>query len=338
MRDMKQDKIDFVLIWVDGSDPKWIEEKSRYSGNSYTDSRIQRYRDWDNLMYWFRGVENFAPWVNKIHFVTWGHFPKWLNLKHPKLNVVRHSDYIPEKYLPTFSANPIELNLHRIPGLSENFVFFNDDMFIIAPAKQEVFFKNNLPCDSAVLNAHCPPPPPHEVQHIAFNDVSLINKYFDIKKVIKENPSQWFNLKYGTKLLRTLALLPCPRFPGMWQHHLPSSFNKATFGELWKLEYDELDETCTHRFRHILDYNQWLFREWQIAKGKFYPRRANVGKSFVLEGVDDVRDVCEYIVKQKGKMICINDGEMTASEFEINKNLIRKAFGRILPVKSQFEL
>lgn len=93
------------------------------------------------LQYWFRGVEKFAPWVNRIYFVTWGHIPSWLNLSHPKLKVVRHEEFIPTDYLPTFSSHPIELNLHRIKGLSERFVYFNDDTFLIRPVLQEDFFQ-----------------------------------------------------------------------------------------------------------------------------------------------------------------------------------------------------
>lgn len=330
------DNIDFVIIWVDGNDPAWIAEKKKYKPGGHTDNRVQRFRDWDNLMYWFRGVEKFAPWVNKIHFVTWGHLPEWLNTEHPKLNIVKHSDYIPEKYLPTFNSNPIELNLHRIKGLAENFVFFNDDMFIISPVKQELFFKNDYPCDSAVLNVHC-----YSMESVCLHpqvDIGLVNKHFKMKDVIKSNPFQWFNPKYGKELLRTIALLPCPRFPGMWQHHLPASYKKSTFEDLWELEYNELDETCTHKFRYILAYNQWLFKEWQIAKGEFYPRKTNIGKSFQLGDFHSSSDVCQYITRQKGKMICINDGNMTDSEFESNKKAVNDAFDKILPEKSGFEL
>ena len=121
---MKEDIVDFVIIWVDGNDEQWQKEKAKDSPDKNTDYRNIRYRDWDNLQYWFRGVEKFTPWVNKVHFVTCGHLPKWLNTNNPKLNIVKHSDFIPEKYLPTFSANPIELNIHRIKDLSEKFVFF----------------------------------------------------------------------------------------------------------------------------------------------------------------------------------------------------------------------
>ena len=115
------DKIDFVIPWVDGSDREWQKEKQRYSGNLAQDDRDIRFRDWGMLKYWFRGVEKYAPWVNNIYFVTCGHLPSWLNTSHPKLKIIRHSDYMPADYLPTFSSHPIELNMHRIKDLSEYF-------------------------------------------------------------------------------------------------------------------------------------------------------------------------------------------------------------------------
>ena len=123
-------KIDFVLPWVDGNDPKWLKEKNKYI--TYKgDSNINRYRDFDNLKYLFRGIEKYASWVNKIFFVTWGHIPKWLNTNNEKIRIVKHDEFIPKEYLPTFNSNVIELNLHRIQDLSEHFVLFNDDVFIL---------------------------------------------------------------------------------------------------------------------------------------------------------------------------------------------------------------
>lgn len=54
------DKIDFVIPWVDGSDPNWISEFNKYSPESKksgSDSRAERYQDYGLLRYWFRGVE-----------------------------------------------------------------------------------------------------------------------------------------------------------------------------------------------------------------------------------------------------------------------------------------
>ena len=100
-------EIDFVLIWVDGNDMEWQKTKAQYRGDEQFNQNNVRYRDWDILHYWFRGVEKFAPWVRKVHFVTCGHVPQWLQLEHPKLNFVKHEEYIAGEYLPTFSANPI---------------------------------------------------------------------------------------------------------------------------------------------------------------------------------------------------------------------------------------
>ena len=136
MEFVMQDKaIDIVLAWVDGSDPVWREEKRKRmeeQGISVNvDDREDRYRDWDLMRYWFRGIEKFAPWIRKIHFVTWGHLPEWMDVANPKLHIVNHKDYIPEKYLPTFNSNVIEMNFYRIEGISEDFIYFNDDMFLL---------------------------------------------------------------------------------------------------------------------------------------------------------------------------------------------------------------
>jgi hypothetical protein len=133
--------IDFIIPWVDSSDPGWRKEFNEYKRIKEHDADKSNFRNWDNFHYWFRGVEKFAPWVNKIHFVTWGHLPKWLNPEHPKLNIINHEDYIPSEYLPTFSPQTIELNFHRIKKLSNEYVYFNDDTFLIDHVKKDDFFK-----------------------------------------------------------------------------------------------------------------------------------------------------------------------------------------------------
>lgn len=331
-------EIDFVIIWVDGSDPEWLAEKAKYAPPADTDNRPERYRDWGLLPYWFRGVEKFAPWVRKIHFVTWGHIPKWLNTAHPKLNIVRHEDYIPEKYLPTFSSHTIELNLHRIEGLSENFVYFNDDMFLTAPVSQETFFKNGLPCDSAVLNVHCYSPD-LPIQMIAINDTGVINRHFKIKETIKAAPMKWLDPLYGKMLIRTIPLMFCPRFPGFYQHHLPSSLKRSTLETVWSAEPDILDRTCTNKFRSMYDVNQWVFREWQLANNGFCPRSLKTGKCFFpdRDGMGEFERAAALIAKGKKKLVCINDCPLTEEEFMTCSQILRDGFERSLPEKSEFE-
>ena len=122
--------IDVVVPWVDGSDSKWIREKNKYSPDRIDDSNsANRFRDWGLMKYWFRGIEKYIPWFHKLYFVTWGHIPDFLNIDYPRLQIVRHEEYIPHEWLPTFSSHTIELNVHRISGLAEHFIYFNDDTY-----------------------------------------------------------------------------------------------------------------------------------------------------------------------------------------------------------------
>ena len=339
---MKEDNkdIDFVIMWVDGNDSEWQNEKKKYDVNTNADGSLYRYRDWDLLQFWFRGVQKFAPWVRKIHFVTWGHIPKWLDINNPKLNIVKHTDFIPKEYLPTFSSHTIENNLYRINDLSENFVYFNDDFYLIKNVKKSDFFKDSIPKDNAILNVHCPKKSLNS-QYFCINDVNIINEYFDIHKSIKQNFFKWFNLKNGLLQFRTLVLYPSPRFPGFWQSHIAQSYNKSTFKEIWDKEFEILDNTCKHKFRETTDVNQWLFKEWQIASGNFYPRRIKFGKSFYIDrdGIETLRyKIINTIRKQKVNIVAINDGPMSQEEYKLLIAQLKQAFSSILPEKSSFEI
>ena len=67
-----------------------------------------------------------------------GKKPDWLNLDHPKLKLVTHKEFMPNEYLPTYNSAAIELNLHRIEGLSENYLYFNDDMYLIRNSQPQI--------------------------------------------------------------------------------------------------------------------------------------------------------------------------------------------------------
>ena len=327
--------IDFVIIWVDGNDPKWREEKVKYDSTTVTSANSEvRYRDWDNLQYWFRGVEQFAPWVNKIHFVTWGHVPSWLDTTNPKLNIVNHKDYIPAEYLPTFSSHTIELNLHRIKGLAEQFVYFNDDTFITAPVKPEDFFKNGKPCDTVAQD--CIFFGKDSAGFYNGADVTVVNTHFNKRECIKKNWKIWFNPKNSFRnLVRTSLLIPWPWFPGFYYQHVATSFLKSSFEEVWDKAYDTLNETCTHRFRKNTDVNQWVVKFWQMAKGEVTVRKDNFAYCYHVKETNFKRLLRDIPSKNK-KMLCINDTSKTI-DFDDKVIKVKEAFELLLPDKSSFE-
>lgn len=326
-------KIDIVIPWVDGSDEKWIAEKEKYSLSYDGDKRKNRFRDWDNLQYCFRGIEKFMPWVRKVHFITWGHIPTWLNTECPKLNIVKHQDYIPEEYLPVFSSHPIEMNMHRIEDLSEQFIYLNDDMFIISMMKEEDFFKEGLPCDMALQNVH--QFKKGGIDHIIASNLEVINDKFNKRECVKNNRSKLYSFKYGKGMLKNLYLLPFGRFTGFENQHLPVPYLKRMFKQVWE-EYPEvLKNTSKNKFRSATDVNQWVVRYWQFASGEFVPAK-NINGRFFAIGQDDA--IIEDVIKnQKCKMICLSDDDVNV-DFDKEKEFIKQCFETILPEKSAFEL
>lgn len=326
--------IDLIIPWVDGSDPEWMAEKNSVVFGNDGDQRVNRYRDWDNLQYLFRGVEKFLPWIRKIHFVTWGHLPKWLNTENPKLNIVKHTDYIPSEYLPTFSANPIEMNIHRIKDLSEHFIYANDDMFFLQPLDEEFFFKDGLPCDAAIQNVlqFCRI---DGISHIVANDLNCININFKKRDVILSNKNKWFNAKYAKKNLMNLYMFPFGNFTGFEDIHMPYAYLKSTFEKVWEKCPDILDSTCKHKVRSDSDVNQWLCRYWQFANGNFIPTSPNRGKLYAIG--DDDNMISEAICNQTMPMICLSDDRVDV-DFEKEKEFIKACFDKILPEKSSFEI
>lgn len=330
---MKTD-IDIVVLWVDGNDPSWQKRFNTYAPvNKQIDIDLseERFRDWDCLKYWFRGVEQFAPWVRTVHLVTDDQVPDWLNKECPKLHLVSHKEYMLAENLPTFNACAIEDNLHRIEGLSEHFIFFNDDMYLIASVESERFFRNGLPTDMAVGNII---QSDGMMGHITLNNLDAVNHHFRKRDVLRRW-RQWFNPTYGAYMLRTIALLPWPRFTGFFDHHLPQGYRKQTMVEVWEAEPELLRETSSHRFRHTGDVNQWLLRYWHLCKGEFAPLNV-MRDSAVCQMTDDNFEEALQLIQTQGKRIVVlNDGKL--SNFSEKKQRMQKAFETILPRKSMFE-
>ena len=274
--------IDFIIPWVDGNDPVWLATKNKYEGKDSNSSLAVdansdcRYRDNGLLRYWFRGVEAFAPWVNKVFFITNGQKPSWLNLNHPQLRWVKHSDFIPQQYLPTFNANTIEMNFHRIDSLSERFVYFNDDMFLLRPVKPEIFFKDGFPVIESDLR-YTNKVGYNNWSRLIFNDYCLVNKSFNIAESIWKNKWKWFSIRaLGYKRARKnlICYLANKTLPvGLYGHYaLPHL--KSTLQEVWDRYPDVMDNVSSFRFRSDEQVNQWLLCAWNQAAGRFSPTQS----------------------------------------------------------------
>ena len=341
------EQIDFVIPWLDGNDPKWREQmmasraECLKTANTFglgDANDACRYREMGLLRYWFRGVEKFAPWVNKIYFVTCGQKPEWLDENHPKLVLVDHKDYIPSDYLPTFNSIPIELNLHRIHSLSEHFVLFNDDVFLIKNVAPDYFFKNGdpvLPCNLKTYLYYRF----DGWSRTCFNNYCVVNQNFNIKKTIWENRRKWFNIrKLGLKrALLNIAYYGLNKTTADKDfEHLATPHLKSTLQNVWNTCTNVLEYNSQSRFRTSNDINHWLLCAWNMAQGHFYPVKPGSRGENINVSRNQIGLICDTIKRQRMSQVCLNDTwENDDPDYCFMQ--IRLAFDSILPEASSFE-
>ncbi len=221
--------IDIVYTWVDGSDALWCKERDKHlfaaTGLINQDaSSKNKYRNRNELKYSMRSILAYAPWFHHIYIVTNGQVPKWLK-KHPKVTIVTHEQIFKDKnYLPTFSSIAIEANLHRIPGLAEKYIYFNDDVFLAAPTVPEDFFMSD------------------GKPKVIFKKKRYTPRGIPVKGELASH-SAWKN----TNLLLDMLYCPSERYPVA---HVPFAFTKSLVSEVENKFPGITEVNSSFRFRH----------------------------------------------------------------------------------------
>lgn len=144
--------IDAVILWVDGSDPEHAAKRRKYATGTAVEANddiagATRFADNGEIRWCVRSIERFAPWVRKIFIVTDGQDPQ-VRTDHLPVEIVDHQVVFRgyEQYLPTFNSLSLETMLWRIPGLSDRYIYFNDDFSLLRPVSPADFFdEENLP-------------------------------------------------------------------------------------------------------------------------------------------------------------------------------------------------
>lgn len=337
-----QPQIDFVVTWLDPLDAEWQKSLAAYRPQTKGDASEARFRDMNIFRYWFRAVELYAPWVRKVFLITNGKFPDWINREHPKLVLVRHEDYMPKELLPTFNSCAIELHMHKIKGLSEHFVYFNDDIILNAPVVPDYFFKDGLPCDNnkeTYLNV------PIYTEKDRFGiylsmmaNIGIINRHFRRWDTVRQSPKRWFGLHLGAKgLIMSLLLARQRFFIGFSNYHLEQAYLKSVFDEIWEKEPDFMQESCS-RFREEVTANPYIFRYWQLVTNRFHPMKKN-GHFFFLTERATIDHIEQVIAGSRCNSICLNDTALCSDDdYEYIKDRLQQIFQNKYPRPSTFEL
>jgi hypothetical protein len=242
--------IDAVIIWVNGSDPKLAEKRNHYLAlekktGAHPGALSSRFASSDEIRYCVLSILTFAPFIRNIFIVTDEQDPDLyedIRTRFPEktdcLKIVDHKEIFRgyEQYLPTFNSSSIHAMIWRIEGLSENFLYFNDDMILIREFKKEDWFIGGRP----VLRGKWLLPP---YRKIAGNYLKvLINKY------IRNNKDYQPKISFYIRQWKSASLLGMKR-RYFFQCHTPHPLSRNTLENFFTENGKLLEKTISYRFR-----------------------------------------------------------------------------------------
>ncbi|MCE5206289.1 MAG: Stealth CR1 domain-containing protein [Porphyromonadaceae bacterium] len=308
--------IDLVYLWVDGNDAEWIADKKQFLGenaNLNTEATsVARNADNNELIYSLRSAEKFAPWIRKIFIVTDGQKPKWLNLQNNKIHIVDIRELIPARALPCYNSVIIEHFLYRIPGLSEHFLYANDDMFFNKEVSPDFFFTKE-----------------------AFPVVRLQRSYTN-KWINKWRKALKIHTNIYRKTIEKAASLIDERFGKYYAatpHHNIDSYLKLDYQRVAEQVFrQEIDSTITHHLRSEHDIQRIIYLYYALAAGRGKARYVNRRESCRIRLHKP--DFMYYIHKYQPALFCLNDNHHAS---DVDRRRVEPFLKNLFPEKSSFE-
>ncbi len=315
-------RIDIVYLWVDGSDPRWQARRQlalrknafQQPGSMGRYADVQgRYRDNDELRFNLRALERFFPDHGHIYIVTDNQAPAWLQT-HAGLTLIDHRDLLPAAALPVFDSGHIESYLHHIPGLSERFLYLNDDVFFGAPVDVALWF---APSGAAVFNEYAAVPDYDCLQPL---EDPLVNASLLSKEWLSSQNSAYEHVGH------IFAHSPRPMFKSLM------------------LELESAAPELFHQVRSTV-FRSWavpplipdLVPRWMLETGRATLQEADF--MYLCTGDDDSDDQFQQLGACFGSLLffCINDTSDEVAQNSPELTRIRLHLERLLPLPSRFE-
>ena len=292
--------MDAVITYVDGNDPFWKADYQKYTNVPIMD---KRFRDWGTLKYLLRGIDKYMPFIDNVYLVVShpSQVPSWADQEN--LRIVLHKDIIPAEFLPTFNSNPIEMHLHRIDGLSEEYLYFNDDLFPVAPCKPEDFFRDG----KGVLG--------FSKHYLALG----------MYKKICRNSDRLARKALGLK--RSFGFLR--------PQHICTAMLRSECEKVYNAVKDDILKSLS-RTRTEKNVTQYLFLVYQLLKGRMI--RERISSKHCSVALATPEKVSSYITNPQRSILCINDVKLDEAKYEALRTAVHEAFEKAFPNKSRFEI
>lgn len=291
--------MDIVITYVDGNDPVWRKD---YEKHTHVPLMQKRFRDWGTLRYLLRGIERRMPFVRQVFLVVShpSQVPEWADRE--RLKIVLHRDIIPEECLPTFNCNPIEMHLHNIEGLDEQYLYFNDDMFPVGTCRETDFFRDG----KIVIGFY---------RHLFATGM--------YKKICRNS---------DRIARKALGLKPSLFF--VRPQHICTPMLRSQCREVYDRMRGEILASLG-MVRESRNVNQYLFHDYLYHKGQVVRKRlSNKHFSVAVAGADKI---CSFLRKPTASFCCINDVHLSERRFTEMRDAILETFEEIFPEKSRFE-
>lgn len=307
--------IDLVYLWVDGNDPQWKAKHNACIGRTEEQSAVNcdgRYADNDELKYSLRSIERYAPWIRKVFIVTDNQIPIWLNTSNEKIRIVDHQDIMPKVCLPCFNSALIEHFLYKIPGLSEHFLYGNDDMFFNKPVTPSDFFASDgLPIIR--FNRR-----PFRKFTLWFKEKIQGKTLSNYVRTIR-NSAELVEKKYGI-------------YYGGKTHHNIDAYLKSDCQHVAEVFKNEIEATWTNHVRSANDIQRNIYSYVPLAEKRAHLHYVTQKTSFRLH----IQNESHYnkLERYNPLLFCMNDSEYaTDNDRKRAVAYLKKRF----PEKSQFE-
>ncbi|MDE6269443.1 MAG: Stealth CR1 domain-containing protein [Muribaculaceae bacterium] len=307
--------IDLVYLWVDGNDPAWRAKRDKTIGRTEERSAVNcdgRYASHDELLYSLRSAEQYAPWLRRIYIVTDGQIPAWLDTTNPKVRIVDHKEIMPAEALPCFNSSVIEHFLWRIPGLSERFLYANDDMYFGRPVEPGDFFA------------------PDGMPYIRENRRPLRRQLLWLKSRLSGKKMSHYNriVQNGAELVRARY----GKYYGAKAHHNIDAYLRsdceATFNEF----IDSLQPTFANHVRQDNDVQRSLYSYAAMARQRAHPLYVDQHTSLRVH-IQNPRHY-DKLRTYTPMFFCMNDSEYATEADRLHsKEYLAERF----PQKSKFE-
>ena len=331
------DPIDAVYLWVDGSDPEHLESLKRFSSGDLKGDTTGgcRFRDNGELKYSLRSLERHAPWVRHVYIIHAGKPPAWIDSAHPDLRLIRHEDIFPDtSVLPTFNSYAIELNLHRIAGLSRRFLYLNDDFFLARDTPLSWFIPSDGP-DRFFFEEN---PIPLRGDFRSANDKACA---YTLTFHPWRGPHRGPAVAPSRTGWRRLVGIPPRR---NMTAHVPQIYDRERIRELEKRFPAEFKATRAHRFRSPDDLAlRILYAYSGLSHGQLEAVGLNWDSAdccFVRLGEDlgQNRIALNRVESERPRFVCANDDVDSEDPNHPVLLLWKDAMARCWPERSRFEI